>query len=539
MNADLLKRELPAAIGESFDSSTPPVLMDYQREWLADASPLKIAEKSRRIGLTWAEAADDVSIAARRRSDGGQNVFYIGYNMDMAIEFIDACAMWARCLSLVVSAVEPGVEVFKSDGGEKEIKTYTIRFPNSGFRITALSSRPANLRGKQGVVVIDEAAFHMQLDELLKAALALLIWGGRVRVLSTHNGDSNPFNELIQEIRAGKRAGSVHRTTFKEAVAVGLYKRVCLRLGKPWSADAEAAWVESVYAYYGSAASEELDVIPSAGSGIGLTRALIEAAMTDDGVVARWSEPAEFTMLPEESRRAAALEFCEREIAPVLARLPKHCKNHVGGDFARVGDTSVLVPIVVTEHMVKRVPLIVEMRGIPYDQQRQVCFYLIEHLPRFISAAFDARGNGGYLAEVAAQRFGATRVAQVQITEGWYRDHMPRVVTHFEDRSIQIPRHVDLVDDFRQLVKVRGVYRVPDDARTKGSDGGQRHADSVIGTAMALFAEATLDAAPIDYQSTGARPTRGLFADFAGESARHVGDAGFGTVLGSRDFGGY
>jgi len=154
-------------------------------------------------------------------------------------------------------------------GGEegKHIKTYKIRFPDSGFRIVALSSRPANLRGKQGVVVIDEAAFHDQLAELLKAALALLIWGGKVRVISTHNGEGNPFNELVKEISSGKRRGSVQRITFREAVAQGLYRRVCLRLGKTWTAQDEAEWMDSVYDFYGDAASEELDVIPKAGAG--------------------------------------------------------------------------------------------------------------------------------------------------------------------------------------------------------------------------------------------------------------------------------
>jgi phage FluMu gp28-like protein len=116
-------------------------------------------------------------------------------------------------------------------------------------------------------VVIDEAAFHDKLGELLKAALALLIWGGKVRVISTHNGERNPFNELINDIRAGKRAGSVQRITFKEAVGQGLYRRVCLRLGKDWSAEGEREWMQGVYAFYGDAANEELDVVPSQGSG--------------------------------------------------------------------------------------------------------------------------------------------------------------------------------------------------------------------------------------------------------------------------------
>ncbi|MBD1220586.1 hypothetical protein IDM30_15410 [Acinetobacter seifertii] len=85
-----------------------------------------------------------------------------------------------------------------------------------------MTSRPSNLRGRQGRVILDEAAFHESLDELLKAALALLIWGGCVRVISTHDGEDNPFNELINEIRAGKRKGTVHRTTFRDAVAQGL-----------------------------------------------------------------------------------------------------------------------------------------------------------------------------------------------------------------------------------------------------------------------------------------------------------------------------
>jgi hypothetical protein len=59
-------------------------------------------------------------------------------------------------------------------------------------------------------VIIDEAAFHEQLGELIKAAMALLMWGGQVHIISTHNGADNPFNELIQDIRAKKRPYSLH-----------------------------------------------------------------------------------------------------------------------------------------------------------------------------------------------------------------------------------------------------------------------------------------------------------------------------------------
>lgn len=149
--------------------------------------------------------------------------------------------MWARAFHHAASEIEEGF--WEDDDADKNIKTFTIRFPASGFRIVALTSRPSNLRGRQGTIVIDEAAFHDQLSELLKAALAMLIWGGRVRVISTHNGTDNAFNELVEDIRAKKRKGTVHRITFQDAVADGLYRRVCLRLGKEWSASDEAAWM--------------------------------------------------------------------------------------------------------------------------------------------------------------------------------------------------------------------------------------------------------------------------------------------------------
>ncbi|MFY0034080.1 hypothetical protein ABTP97_20170, partial [Acinetobacter baumannii] len=105
-----------------FDSDVPAVLLPYQQEWIADKSPLKIGEKSRRIGLTWAEAADAALECASDRSAGGQNCYYLGYNKDMTVEFIQACAMWARAYGLAAEEVEEGIW----EDGDKHIQTYII-----------------------------------------------------------------------------------------------------------------------------------------------------------------------------------------------------------------------------------------------------------------------------------------------------------------------------------------------------------------------------------------------------------------------------
>src|SRR5690606_39777876 len=58
---------------------------------------------------------------------GGQNVYYIGYNQDMAVEYIEACAMWARAFDYAASEIEEGIW---EDDPDKHIKTFTIRFPS-------------------------------------------------------------------------------------------------------------------------------------------------------------------------------------------------------------------------------------------------------------------------------------------------------------------------------------------------------------------------------------------------------------------------
>lgn len=488
--------EVPLDIPNTALLPVPAALMGYQQRWVADPSPLKVMEKSRRTGLTWGEAADNVLTAASDRTANGQNVYYIAYNQDMTIEYIQACGMWARAFNYAAGAIEEGFWDGE-DEADKNIKTYTIRFPASGFRIVALSSRPSNLRGRQGTIVIDEAAFHDKLAELLKAALAMIIWGGRVRVISTHNGADNPFNELVTDIRAGKRQGTVHRVTFREAIADGLYRRVCLRLGKPWSAVDEAEWTAGVYALYGEGAEEELDCIPANSGGAWLSRALIELRMSATTPVLRWECKSGFEVLRDEIRAAECRDWLEAQMRPLLEAIPANVISFDGEDFGRSGDLSVHVPLLQHENLVRRVPFTVELRNVPFRQQEQIAFYLLDRLPRFMGGAFDARGNGQFLAEVAMQRYGASRIHQVMLSEGWYREHMPPVKAALEDGTLDdLPRDADTLGDLRAVQVIRGVPRVPD-SRSTGEDKGKRHGDAAVAVALAYYASRELNKGPV------------------------------------------
>ena len=467
----------------------PEVLLPKQQELLAATAThsLVVSDKSRRVGFTWAIGADAVLTAGAARSAGGMDVLYIGYNLDMAREFIDTCAMWAK--AFMPACTEVGEFLFQDvagDGEPRTIQAFRIGFA-SGYEIVALSSRPRSLRGRQGYVILDEFAFHDDAAGLLKAAMALLIWGGKVLVISTHNGVDNPFNELIEQIRSGKRPGAVVRCTFDEAILGGLYRRVCLTRGLTWTPEGEAAWREEIYESYGADADEELRCIPSQGEGVVLTRAQIEACMRPDRKVLRLECPQRFEMMSQPLREAFVGAWLEEHVAPEIAKLDPTLRHSVGQDFARSGDVSAIVPICVLPQLRRSVPFVIEMRNVPFDQQRQILWWIIGRLPRFSAAKLDATGNGAHLGELTAQKWGFSVVEPVKMTEPWYLENMPRMVAAIEDRAVELVMDPDHVDDLRQIKRIRGTPRVPE-VTYKGADGKQRHGDYAVALCLALAA---------------------------------------------------
>ena len=457
------------------------ILLPYQRRWLEDGSRFKIAEKSRRTGLTWAEAAGAVLAAAAAKKAGGCNHSYVGSGKDMAREFIDACADFARAFSRAASEV--GESVFVDEGrDDREITVFRIDFA-SGHHIQALSSRPSNLRGRKGNVTLDEAAFQPDLPEGIKAASSLTMWGGKVRIISTHNGEENAFNSHLVDARAGRNDYSVHRVPLDEACAEGLYRRICEVIGESWSPEAEDAWKRGLRRNAGSpeAAAEEYDCVPMHGGGAYLSRALIEASMHDAPVL-RFHASAGFNAMAEPLRAAEMREWIRRELDPLLDALDPRRQHVLGEDFGRTADLTVLAPMEIGERLQRRVPFLAELRNTPFAQQEQVLRHLGDRLPRLRAAKLDARGNGQYLAERAQDFWGRNRVEAVMISQAWYLENMPPFRAALEDSQLSIPRDDDVASDLRALQVVKGIPRVPE-VRTGAA--GDRHGDAAIALCMA------------------------------------------------------
>lgn len=522
---DDLPAEFPrgSEIPEDLDPLAEGVLMRHQAEWIEDDSPLKLGEKGRRTGITFAEALDATLIAAAKRSAGGENYFYIGDTKDKGREFIGYVGHFGKVVAKELAKIEESVFLDqKPDGTINRIPSYIVKFA-SGFRVEALSSRPENIRGLQGTVCIDEAAFHADVREVLDAVNALLIWKSKIRVISTHNGVMNPFNELVKEAKAKKIPYSLHFIPFQKAIDNGLFRRVCMVRGEEWSQKGQDEWIKLIRDSYGVRTAkmrQELDAIPAEAEGAALTRVQIEACMKAGIPVVRWNQPDDFKNEPEHVRKEQALEFCEAVLKQLLDKLDRRRQHVFGEDFARSGDITAIIPMEIGGDLVRRTCFVVELRNIPFDQQREILFYIVDRLPRLSGGALDATGNGAYLAEKAAQRYGST-VIEVKLSEAWYRIEMPAYIEAFTDKTVILPADADVLEDHQGLAFVNGIIKVPDNHRTKGADGFDRHGDTAIAGALAYHASRA-DLEEFGYQKAGDHADSGVQMFEAAQSSGFI-----------------
>ncbi|WP_054007875.1 terminase family protein [Cypionkella psychrotolerans] len=491
--ADARAAAMAAIPAEVQAAGLPAVLLPYQARTVSlldSGCPVLFVEKSRRIGLTWALGAYAVLRAARQKSSGGMDVMYISYSREMTREFIDACGMWARAFNSAAGAVEE--VLFDQDSEDKAINAFRIKFA-SGFEIMALSSAPRGLRGKQGCVIIDEAAFVDDLEALLKSAMAFTMWGGQVVVCSTHLGAENEFNVQIQDILGGRVNYAHLSITLDQALEQGLYRRIALVTGKIWSPEAEADWRQGVINRYRDNADEELYCVPSMSSGSWLPAPLIEARMTVKTPVLRLELPRDYMFRSRLDQAALMAQFME-ELRAQLAALDLTPQFAFGFDFARVADLTAGSLMAIEQRLKRREVLAFELRNVPGVEQKLIVRTIFQHVrSRLIGAAFDATGMGWTVAEDLGREFGLREdpegsgiVIAVKFTEEWYRLNMPPLKVAFEDDMIALIADAEHLGDIRAIKIVRGIARVP--ALREGTTGKKRHGDHAIAVALAHWA---------------------------------------------------
>lgn len=235
-------------------SNSSPFFLPYQRRWIEDDSRLKIMEKSRQIGLSWATAytcvrrhAATLSPATsptrnpRRKSAASPieaapgtaaprapllDSWVSSRDETQARLFLDDCRAFAKILNL-------GVKDFGQTlvQASSRANALSLQF-NNGSAIHSLSSNADAQAGKRGTRVLDEFALHPDPRRLYAVAYPGITWGGQLEIISTHRGRHNFFNTLIEEIRhhGNPKGFSLHRVTLSDALEQGLLQKLKAKL---------------------------------------------------------------------------------------------------------------------------------------------------------------------------------------------------------------------------------------------------------------------------------------------------------------------
>lgn len=465
-----------------------PTLLPFQVRWVLDRSPRKLSVKSRQIGITWSTAYEAVEVASAEKSAGGSDFWYQTYAEEDAKEFIIDCAFWAEHFHQTVEISEQtfegqeASEHFILPEGKKSVKVTTITL-RSGFRITILPHSPRKLRGKRGVYCLDEAAQHEDFEGVMKACGAFEVWGGRIIIISTVTDAENPWWKYVEKVEAGKVPGAtLHTTTIHDAVADGLYRRVCLVKGWEWTQKAEDEWVAQLLSREGS--DQEFKCLPLLMGKKYIPKAMVIPCLYDAPVYRFYRPDTWFTDVSEDDREVEIREWFESTVdTSGLTSFP----HFLGVDFGRSSDLSVFVPGYEDQQLDLWVPFVIELGNVPFENQKHLTEVLIDSLPMFSGASFDKTGNGVFLAEWALGHYGELLVECINITLPWYHEHFPALRTRYEERTIHHPKDIDHVADTSIAEVIDGKPFIPRKrVKAQREDAGKekRHGDFLIGALM-------------------------------------------------------
>jgi len=428
------------------------LLLPYQERWVRDGARLKLAEKSRQIGWTWATAYRQVREKARKRSR--LDSWISSRDEEQARLFLDDCRVFADLLQ--IGAEDLGERVVDDKGN----KAFVMRMA-SGVSIHSLSSNPNAQAGKRGDRVLDEFALHADPRQLYSIAYPGITWGGSLEIFSTHRGTANYFNELIEEARhkGNPKGFSLHRVTLQDALDDGFLYKLQSKLPPEDERQGmdEAAYYDFIRAGCPDEETflQEFMCTPSDDASAFLSYDLIASCEYRPG------------------------EDWETDLADAKGRL------YVGVDVGRDHDLTV---IWVLERVgdVMHTRRVIELSAETFDAQEHA-LYSVLSLPQVQRCGIDCTGIGRQFTERAQQRFGKYKVEGVTFTAGAKEELAYPLRAAFEDRTVRIPNHDRIRSDLRSIKKettASGNIRFTAD---RGKNG---HSDRFWALALALHAGA-------------------------------------------------
>jgi phage FluMu gp28-like protein len=454
--------------------ATSTRFLPYQQRWLSDASPRKLMVKSRQIGMTWASAYG----CLRRLAVGtDRHIWVSSRDALQARLFIEDAVAFARIINAAAGLKQQCLlPAGGSGGGSMSLELA------SGARLHSLSSSADAQAGKRGSRLLDEFALHPDPRQLYSIALPGLTWGGQLEIVSTHRGQHNFFNQLIEEARHGgnPKGFSVHQVRLEDALCEGLLDK----LKAKWPQDDERQhWDEATYFDQTRLSCPD------------------QATFLQEYQCVPMEDAASF--LGHEALSACVLSEVDTLSLQARALTDPSRRLSLGVDLARENDLSVFC-LLETTHDTHTLCELKCLHKTPFNEQEAILASYLA-LPGLARVVIDQSGLGRQFAERALSRYGRNRVEGLTITGPVQADLAYALKRCVEDRRVRLPEEPQLLADLRSVRMTTGArgqlsFLSP---RQNGS-----HADRFWALALALRAA-----------THGARPF--VFTSVSGNSGGH------------------
>jgi len=220
---------LPSINVDITDAKLGHFFLPWQVAWIRDDARLRLAEKSVRVGWTFADAFKNVR---KRLQEKNRDYLFATKDQPSAAEYMRTCSQMAEVFNFTRNIQSRGelVQKVPGKGPNGEAVTVEVRFCymkfTNGSRILAFSSNPFAMAVYGGDVGLDEYAKHPQQELLWETAQGRIRMGYDLGMWSAHNGTDTLFYQFAQEARAGKGGWSYYRVTMPDAVAGGLVEKI-------------------------------------------------------------------------------------------------------------------------------------------------------------------------------------------------------------------------------------------------------------------------------------------------------------------------
>ena len=450
-------------------------MLPYQERWVKDISLMKLMEKSRRVGISYASAYEDVRYHAQKLA--ALDTWVSSRDEPSALLNINDCRFFARLLN--VAAEDLGYHVLDDKGN----CGHELRFAG-GTVIHSVASNADVFAGKGGRVKLDEYALRRDPRGVYGIAGPTIDWGGTLAIISTHRGDQNYFNVLIDEIRnkGNPKGFSIHRVTLQDALDQGFLWKLQTKLPKN---DPRLQFDETDYFNYQRKRAADEETFqqeymcnPASDAGAFLPYDLIDSVTLRDGNDLINHAPFLFS-LPKGARCLVSPDW----LKPGWSA--RTCENYGGFDVARVGDLSVIwIWEIVAGIKITR--LVIIMKNVPFAEQEAVLDETMNRLG-VRRMCIDASGLGRQLAERAQKRHGEYRIEAITFTLPIKEMLAYPFRSACEDKSVRLPGDPLIISDLR---KVRKETTAANNVRfvAERSADGEGHADCFWAGALGLHA---------------------------------------------------